>query len=111
MTAAAADLTPHAAEPGSTVRRIAAEIEARRGSLRLRFRLEGDMARLALPAPATARRRDGLWHHSCFEAFLRPDASDSYHEFNFAPSGEWAAYRFAGRRAGQSPAELPAPAI
>ena len=29
-------------------------------------------------------------------------AGDRYHEFNFSPSGEWAAYAFTGYRDGSS---------
>lgn len=78
--------------------------------LRIRFRIEGALGQLRLPPPGIPRRLDGLWHHSCFEAFLRPDASDIYYEFNFAPSGDWAAYRFAGRRGERSSPALAAPA-
>ena len=81
------------------------------GELEIRFRLDGDMSRIRLPAAELARRRDGLWQHTCFELFLRTDGSDSYHEFNFAPSGDWAAYRFAGRRLERTAPELPAPRI
>ena len=31
---------------------------------------------------------------TCFEAFLRPLGEEAYREWNFAPSGEWAAYDF-----------------
>ena len=79
--------------------------------LRVRYRIEGDVARIRLPPVGPARRCDGLWHHSCLEAFLRPDGNDSYHEFNFAPSGDWAAYRFGGRRSARSSPELPAPPV
>jgi hypothetical protein len=108
---AVAELLQHPPPPDAAVRRIDAEHEARGEVLRRRFRLEGAIPRLALPAPAGTRRRDGLWQHSCFEAFLQPDGSDHYYEFNFSPSGEWAAYRFAGRREGRSLPDLPAPAI
>jgi hypothetical protein len=37
---------------------------------------------------------DGLWRHTCFEAFVAVDGTSAYREFNFAPSGEWAAYAF-----------------
>ena len=59
--------------------------------------------------PGSARRTDGLWQHTCFEAFLKADASDNYYEFNFAPSGEWAAYRFGGRRIDPTSPDMPAP--
>ena len=67
------------------------------------------MKRLRLPLPEFARRTDGLWQHTCFEAFLRPDSSESYHEFNFSPSGDWAACRFDARRTGRSLPTMPAP--
>ena len=54
---------------------------------------------------------DALWQHTCFEAFLRAAADDGYHEFNFAPSGAWAAYRFTSRRHGQESPAMSAPQI
>ena len=81
------------------------------GALRISFRIDGEIGRLRLPAAAMALRADGLWQHSCLEAFLRADGADSYHEFNFSPSGAWAAYRFAGRRAGRTSPVMTAPAM
>ena len=37
--------------------------------------------------------------------FIRPEDGEGYYEFNFSPSGEWAAYRFSGYREGM--ADLP----
>lgn len=113
MATAATELRPHPAHPAAAIRRFdaAAEWPASGSPLRIRFRIDGDVGQLRLPPPGVARRHDGLWQHSCFEAFLRPDASDIYYEFNFAPSGDWAAYRFAGRRSMRSSPELAAPAI
>lgn len=49
---------------------------------------------VALPAPMIPTECDGLWQHTCCEAFISaPNAAD-YLEFNFSPSGCWAAYRF-----------------
>jgi hypothetical protein len=45
-------------------------------------------------------RADGLWRHTCFEAFIRSAESPAYHEFNFAPSGQWQAYGFTDTRVG-----------
>ena len=113
MPPASAELLPHAASPRGGVRQIraSAEIAAPRDELRISFRVDGDIDRLRLPESGTALRTDGLWQHSCFEAFLNANASDSYHEFNFAPSGGWAAYRFASRREGRQSPALPAPQI
>lgn len=110
---AATELRPHPALPPDSSCRVeaGAELDASAAVLRLHFRVEGDVARLRLPAPGSALRHDGLWQHSCFEAFLRPEASDIYYEFNFSPSGDWAAYRFAGHRNGRTSPELPAPVV
>jgi hypothetical protein len=37
---------------------------------------------------------DGLWQHTCFEAFVAPANDTAYWEVNFSPSGEWAMYQF-----------------
>jgi hypothetical protein len=113
MSALNAELRPHPQSPCKAIRRIAAGIgfEAGRCLLQVRFRIEGDIDRIVLPAAGIARRSDGLWQHTCFEAFLRPDAGESYHEFNFAPSGDWAAYRFGARRGERSLPALPAPRV
>ena len=113
MTALSAELRPHSATPCPAIRRfgIAIEPSSLPAELGIEFRIDGDIDRLRIPASGSARRRDGLWQHSCFELFLRPDGSDNYHEFNLAPSGEWAAYRFGGRRSAQSSPEMPAPRI
>ena len=113
MTTFSAELTEHPTSPCDAIRRFEAGLETAKlpGELEICFRLDGDVSRIRLPAAELARRRDGLWQHTCFEVFLRPDGSDSYHEFNFAPSGDWAAYRFAGHRRDQTAAELPAPRI
>ena len=80
--------------------------------LELRYRLEGDMGRLRLPAPATAiGRADGLWRATCFEAFVRRADGRDYLEFNLSPSGQWAAYRFDDYRDGMADLDMPAPAI
>ena len=79
--------------------------------LRLHYRLDGDIGRLLLPAPSAPRRADRLWQHTCFEAFLRPVGQESYCEFNFSPSGEWAAWHFTTRRAGMQELEVSVPAM
>ena len=64
------------------------------GALHLRYRLAGDMAGLRLPPPGPPAPADGLWQHTCCEAFVAAVNSAAYHEFNFSPSGQWAIYRF-----------------
>jgi hypothetical protein len=65
-------------------------------------------AALLLPEPAVPERADLLWQHSCFELFLMDPESGDYLEFNFSPSGRWAAYRFDGYRAGMRDLDLAA---
>jgi hypothetical protein len=67
--------------------------------LRVTYRLEGGLARLRIPAPARPRTGDKLWQHTCFEIFIAR-RMPSYHELNFSPSREWAAYAFSQYRNG-----------
>ena len=63
-------------------------------ALALTYVLKGDITRLRVPSPRPARQGDRLWEHTCFEAFVSMKGTAAYCEFNFAPSGEWAAYSF-----------------
>ena len=60
---------------------------------------------LIVPQFADPVRADGLWKTTCFELFAKPSGGDTYFEFNFSPSFEWAAYAFDGYRLGMR--ELP----
>ena len=67
------------------------------GLLMLRYRVE-DSNFLDIPqARELPGRRDELWKSTCFEFFIY-DGGANYREFNFSPSGDWAAYRFHGYR-------------
>ena len=79
--------------------------------LALRYALAGEVGKIRLPEPSPPHRVDGLWQHTCLELFLRAPAEAGYLEFNFAPSGEWAAYRFSDYRAGMAPVEEVEPRI
>ncbi len=70
------------------------------GHLVLQFDLTGNIADVLLPRAANPGRTDDLWHHTCFEAFVRSPPVSTYFEFNFSPSGQWAAYRFDSYRKG-----------
>jgi hypothetical protein len=111
MAPVSAELLPHPSSACGVIRRFHAAIEpgSSRDELRISFRIDGAIGQLRLPERGSALRADSLWQHSCFEAFVRSDAGDSYHEFNFAPSGDWAAYRFASRREGRQSPAMPAP--
>lgn len=77
------------------------------GSLRLSWRLDADLGQLRIPLEAAPLRADYLWRHSCFEAFIGSWSSPAYREWNFSPSGAWAAYAFTGYRAGMTTLRLP----
>jgi hypothetical protein len=77
--------------------------------LRFRYRVIGDLEALVFPPPATPLRANKLWKTTCFEAFLKPVGGESYREFNFSPSGQWAAYDFDSYRSGMTEAWLPVP--
>jgi hypothetical protein len=64
------------------------------GDLQFSYYLQGRLAALKLPAKTQTKAQDGLWQHTCFEAFVQAQGSSAYYEFNFSPSSEWAAYAF-----------------
>jgi hypothetical protein len=71
--------------------------------LALAYRLVGDLSSLRLSEPRPPVRSDGLWRHSCFEAFIGHAGAPDYWEYNFSPSGAWATYHFTAYREGMSP--------
>ncbi|HEX3667308.1 MAG TPA: DOMON-like domain-containing protein [Rhizomicrobium sp.] len=101
----------HPACRSASVKSIAVEVTPSRGTLAVRYFVAGDMGGLKLPLPIGPLRTDELWQHTCFELFLRAPGQDSYYEFNFAPSLQWAAYSFDSYRQGMRPLEIAAPRI
>lgn len=80
------------------------------GCLRLVYQLQGHLESLRVPAMNPApQRRDGLWQHTCFEAFLGMGDGPAYLELNFSASGDWAAYRFDDYRQGMRPLQNTSP--
>jgi len=73
------------------------------------FGIGAPASRFVIPEGRGGERTDELWRTTCFEAFLRPDGEDAYQEWNFAPSGDWAAYDFAAYREGMAQAAVGAP--
>jgi hypothetical protein len=70
------------------------------GVLGVTFTLKADIALLRIPQSRVSSRAEGLWKHTCFEAFVGIKDQSKYYEFNFSPSGEWAAYSFRDYRDG-----------
>ncbi|MDP2073749.1 DOMON-like domain-containing protein [Hydrogenophaga sp.] len=82
-------------------------------SLQLVYAIAGNIGALRVPAPTRPGPADGLWQHTCLEAFVSAEGDVAYREFNFSPSGQWAAYRFASERQRDTTTalELPVPAM
>lgn len=88
--------------PGA-VRAIGADVRIEAsGEVRIRYTVKGDLESLSLAEPRFPGRADNLWKTTCFELFVRPVGQTDYFEFNFSPSGEWAAYGFSDYREGMS---------
>lgn len=91
-------LKRHPASHCAALRGIDASVS--RNPLRVTYVLEGDIDRLRIPPPRPRRIAERLWQHTCCEAFIARKGLPGYHEFNFSPSGEWAAYAFSRYREG-----------
>ena len=95
------------------VREIEVEIaRPQPDGLRLLYRVTGTISDILIPPVTAASRSDGLWRHTCFEAFVRAPSEAGYCEFNFSPSTQWAVYQFSGHRSGMRAMErIDAPRI
>lgn len=93
----------------SPVTAIEVEVERAGNLLRLTYSISGDLDHVSISPERPPARTDGLWKHSCFEAFLA--AEPGYYEFNFSPSRQWAAYRFDAHREGMRDAASGDPRI
>lgn len=91
------DLVRHPSTSAEMVVAIEVLVLRTAAKLRMTFRLDGDISRIIVTPP-----RDGteLWRHTCFETFLAVEGQQAYHEFNFAPSGEWTVYAMLSYRNG-----------
>jgi hypothetical protein len=101
-------LTPFATDPGSAVRQFCVRVsrpEAARVLLEYDLHADSAQVRVAGRAAVTdlAGPTDGLWRHTCMELFAGHKLSGAYVEFNLAPDGRWAVYRFSGYREGMAP--------
>lgn len=95
-------LARHPQSGGTPALGIEVEVARDASTLMLTYIVSGDIAAVVLPKHAKPSRADGLWQHTCFEAFVRNAQSRSYWEFNFSPSHQWAAYRFSAYREGMA---------
>ena len=96
-------LQPHPITTGSSDRALEVRLTPREHGVELRYLWSGPSAQILWPdrvpyPDLRGERRDYLWHHTCGEWFIGEVGSPGYIEFNFSPSGHWAAYRFADYR-------------
>ena len=97
-------LVRHPDTPPGAVQSIDAELIRVPGGAVATFRLSGDTSQLVIPPIITAERADDLWQSTCFELFVAGRGT-AYREFNFSPSGAWAAYDFDSYRSGRHDAD------
>jgi hypothetical protein len=97
----------HPSTPSSAVRSLDVQLSmAAPDLLTLRYNLQAQMSRIRVGSELVSGRADGLWKHTCFEAFIQPGGSDGYYELNFSPTRQWAVYHFDAYREGMKPVEL-----
>jgi hypothetical protein len=96
-----AELVCHPGGDAGAVRRIRVRASRDAELVRFEYVLEADLSRLRIPPPGPLRPGHELWRHTCCEAFVGLDRASAYHELNFAPSSEWAAYAFDRYREGK----------
>ncbi len=109
------NLTPHpSAPPSEPSFKLWASVDyaasfGASATLNIWFGVSAPANRFVLPEADESERVDRLWRTTCFEAFLRGGGDDAYQEWNFAPSGQWAAYEFDGYREGMAEADVAGP--
>lgn len=104
-------LLPHPSTPSPQAHAISVTANFdRTGRLELTYFLRFQPGSIRLPSPAAGTRVEGLWRHTCCEAFIAVAGEPAYREFNFSPSGDWQAYTFTTYRQGGllEPAQGPA---
>ena len=109
------ELTPHPSAVPSPPFAVWASAErsaafGETATLNLWFEVSAPISRFVVPPlSVTPVRCDNLWRSTCFECFLKGDGEEAYQEWNFSPSGDWAAYDFTGRREGMGETPLANP--
>ena len=88
----------HPATPAGLALNLSVAVSPTHRGLQLVYGVTGNMAALRIPASTKFGPADGLWQHTCLEAFVAVDGEAAYRECNFSPSGQWAMYRFASER-------------
>ena len=82
----------------AAVERFLVRFEFIEDYLHIQYELTGELSALNIPTWQAPCAVDGLWQHTCFEAFIAVNGEERYYEFNFSPSSAWAAYAFSAYR-------------
>lgn len=98
-------LKPHSDNPHIGAIESTVEGEISPDVIRLVYKLAGDVDLFVFPEFSACRVGDKLWKDTCFELFIKLP-NGSYLEFNFSPSGKWAAYSFEDYRAGMQEVKM-----
>lgn len=101
----------HPATPAGVALSLMVQVHTTEACWALHFRLLGHVAAVRIPPATTSGPADGLWQHTCFEAFVSAEGEEAYREFNFSPSGQWAVYRFQAERERVTLADATQPAL
>ena len=109
------NLVPHpSTPPGVPISRVWANVElvasfGAMATMNIWFGIGAPAGSFVIPEADEPSRADGLWQTTCLEAFIREAGHSGYREWNFAPSGEWAAYNFSSYREGMAAPDVGAP--
>jgi hypothetical protein len=88
-------LHQHPSAPMPQIATVQVEVKQTDTDIVLSYQVHGEMASMRVPAPEVNKQRvDGLWAHTCGEAFVAELDEHGYREWNFSPSGQWQAYEF-----------------
>lgn len=94
-----ARLAAHPANPPPIDQRIDATLARRAdGGLAITYAVHGLNVDLRIPTAQAPPPSDALWRSSCCELFIAADDRAAYREFNFSPTGQWAAHDFSDYR-------------
>ncbi|HET9810519.1 MAG TPA: hypothetical protein VFP53_02340 [Sphingomicrobium sp.] len=109
-------LTPHPSTPPSEPFELWASVDhvtslGPVATTNIWFGVGAPAERFVIPRSDSPGRANELWRTTCFEAFLRKSGEEPYSEWNFAPSGSWAAYDFAGYREAMAKAQVSEPYV
>lgn len=91
--------------------RVEVSLARQAETLAIDYRCHGYNYDLDIPTPHHPAPANALWQTTCCELFAGPLGETAYREFNFSPSGQWAAYDFSAQRTGARPVALSSPPV